>query len=101
MECISPRDRVRHERARVAVLTRFRPADHPDLVEARRALAEARAELVEARRTDPMTQLDDSVRRVIAAFPPLSLEQRHKLAVLLLTPAVETAGGVPAGGDAA
>jgi hypothetical protein len=58
-----------HERARVASLTRSRPADDPDLLTARRNLAAAR--------------LEDHIRRVVDAAPPLAPEQRERLAVLL------------------
>jgi hypothetical protein len=57
------------ERARVASLTRSRAPDDPDLLAARRNLRAARAE--------------DYVRKLVAAAPPLSIEQRDRLAVLL------------------
>lgn len=60
-----------HERARVASLTRSRTADDPDLVEARRNLRTAR--------------LEDYIRRVVDEAPPLSTEQRERLAALLIT----------------
>ncbi len=60
------------ERARVASLTRSRPADDPDLIEARRAL---RAE-----------RLAEAIRRTVAEAPPLTDEQRARLAALLHTP---------------
>ena len=50
------------ERARVASLSRSRPADDPDLVAARLRLKAARVE--------------DYVSRVIADVPPLTAEQR-------------------------
>ncbi len=65
------------ERARVASLSRSRPADDPDLAAARQNLRAARAE--------------DYVRELVESAPPLSLEQRARLAVLLL----------PTGGEAA
>lgn len=58
-----------HERARVASLTRSRTPDDPDLVAARRNLRAAR--------------LEDYIRRTVAAAPPLTAEQRDRLAVLL------------------
>jgi hypothetical protein len=58
-----------HERARVASLSRSRTADDPDLVEARRNM---RAE-----------RLADHIAKVVAQAPPLSNEQREKLAQLL------------------
>jgi hypothetical protein len=57
------------ERARVASLTRSRAPDDPDLLAARRNLRAARAE--------------DYVRKLVASAPPLSFEQRDRLAVLL------------------
>jgi hypothetical protein len=59
-----------HERARVASLTRSREADDPELQEARRNL---RAE-----------RLADYIRRTVDAAPPLSDEQRTRLAALLV-----------------
>ena len=66
------------ERARVASLTRSRTADDPDLLDARRNLRAAR--------------LEDYIRRTVDAAPPLTSEQRDRLAALL--------GPIPAG-DAA
>jgi len=60
------------ERARVASLTRSRAADDPDLVAARRNLAAAR--------------LADHIEKTIAAAPPLTAEQRDRLALLLRGP---------------
>lgn len=57
------------ERARVASLSRSRHPDDPDLVTARRDLKAAR--------------LEDYVARVIASAPPLTGEQRDRIAVLL------------------
>jgi hypothetical protein len=57
------------ERARIAALTRSRAADDPQLVEARRNL---RAE-----------RLAEHVRRVVSEAPPLTEEQRARIAVLL------------------
>ena len=58
-----------HERARVASLTRSRTADDPDLVDARRNL---RAE-----------RLAEHIRLTVEAAPPLTAEQRDRLALLL------------------
>ncbi len=60
-------------RARVATLNRDRIADDPELLTAYCALAEAR-------RTD---QVRDYIRRVVDAAPPLTAEQRDKVAMLL------------------
>ncbi len=57
------------ERARVASLTRSRSADDPDLLDARRNL-----------RTE---RLADYISRTVDAAPPLTAEQRDRLAVLL------------------
>ncbi len=57
------------ERARLASLTRSRTADDPDLVAARRDLRAAR--------------LEDHIARVVAEAPPLTNEQRERLALLL------------------
>lgn len=57
------------ERARVASLSRSRTADDPDLVDARIRLKAARVE--------------DYIARVVDGAPPLTPEQRDKLAALL------------------
>ena len=58
-----------HERARVASLTRSRQSDDPELVAARQNL---RAE-----------RLADYITRTVDAAPPLTREQRDRLALLL------------------
>lgn len=67
----------RVSRARIASLSRSRTPDDPDLVNARRELLEAR--------------LADRIRADVAAWPPLTTEQRDRLAALLRP--VPTAGG--------
>lgn len=57
------------ERARVAGLSRDRKPDDPDLIEARRNLKAER--------------LADYITRTVDAAPPLSEEQRRRLAALL------------------
>lgn len=57
------------ERARVASLTRSRQSDDPELVEARRNLRALR--------------LEEYVTRVVAEAPPLTDEQRERIAALL------------------
>ena len=57
------------ERARVASLSRSRTPDDPDLISARRNL-----------RTE---RLADYIRRTVDAAPPLTPEQRARLAMLL------------------
>lgn len=66
------------ERARVASLTRSRSADDPELIEARRNLRAAR--------------LDAYIRETVDAAPPLTAEQRDRLALLLRGTASEEAG---------
>lgn len=61
-------------RGRVAALSRSRHPDDPDLVAARQELRTAR--------------LADQIQRTIDAAPPLSAEQRARLA-RLLAPATE------------
>lgn len=58
------------ERARVAALSRSRQPDDPELATARRDL---RAE-----------RIADYVKREVAKFPPLTAEQRDRIALLLL-----------------
>jgi hypothetical protein len=57
------------ERARANALRRYRPADDPEVISARQKLAAA--------------HLGDVIRRVVAEAPPLSDEQRVRLALLL------------------
>lgn len=57
------------ERARVASLSRSRTADDPELLAARRSLKAARAE--------------DYIRRLLDQAPPLTHDQRRRLATLL------------------
>ena len=58
-----------HERAKVASLSRSRAVDDPDLIAARRNL---RAE-----------RLAMYIKRAVDAAPPLTAEQRDRLALLL------------------
>lgn len=60
---------LRHERARVASLTRSREANDPELVDARRKLAAER--------------IATYIARVVDAAPPLTDEQRDRLSALL------------------
>ena len=66
------------ERARVASLSRSRSSDDPDLIAARQNLRAAR--------------LEDYIRRTVDQAPPLTAEQRERIAALLRP---------SAGGDAA
>lgn len=61
--------RTLHARARVAALTRHRPEDGPALDAARRELKVASAETY--------------IRELVDSAPPLTDEQRARLAVLL------------------
>jgi hypothetical protein len=58
-----------HDRARVAALTRSRQPTDPDLLAAKRDLAESRAE--------------EYIRRIVDAAPPLTQDQRSRIAALL------------------
>lgn len=58
-----------HERGRIAGLSRSRPADDPELIEARRNLRYER--------------MADYIRSKVDVAPPLSNEQRRALAALL------------------
>jgi hypothetical protein len=58
-----------HERARVASLSRSREPDDPELVDARRNLR--------------VERLADYIRRTVDAAPPLTTEQRDRLAAIL------------------
>lgn len=66
-------------RGRVAALTRSRPADDPELIEARRSLKLAR--------------LEDYITKQVNEWPPLTEDQKIKVSSLL-TPSLD-------GGDAA
>jgi hypothetical protein len=68
------------DRARVAALSRSRTVDDPALIDARRNL---RAE-----------RLEDYISKTLATAPPLTNEQRERLALLLH-------GSLPNGGAAA
>ena len=57
------------ERARYASLSRSRPADDPELIEARRNMR--------------ALKLEEHVARVVAEAPPLTDEQRERIAALL------------------
>ena len=63
-----PGDWIYH-RARVAVLSRDRAPDDPELLDERRKLREAR--------------LADHIKRTVDSFPPPTAEQRARLAALL------------------
>ncbi len=58
-----------HERARVASLTRSRPADDPELIAARQNLRTERTA--------------DYIRKTVDAAPPLTPAQLNKLCLLL------------------
>ena len=66
---------VLRKRGRVNALQRHRPADDPDLYEARRELRAASAE--------------ETVRGLVAGWPPLTSDQRTKLAALLAPTAAD------------
>ncbi len=60
------------ERASVAALAKHRTPDDPDLADARRDLKAAR--------------LEDYIRTVVSTAPPLTPDQRDRLALLLRSP---------------
>ena len=60
---------IYRHRGRVAALSRSRGADDPDLIAARRDLR--------------VERLADHIRRTVDAAPPLTVEQRDRLAMLL------------------
>jgi hypothetical protein len=60
----------RSERARLAALRRYRAADDPDVLAADRGLRAIR--------------LAEHVQRVVDAAPPLTTEQRSRIARILL-----------------
>ena len=62
-------DQALSARGRLNAYKRYRPADDPVIIEARRDLKARRAE--------------DYVRRLVDEAPPLTPSQRDKLAVLL------------------
>lgn len=71
------------ERARANALRRYRPADDPEVIAAQQELAAA--------------HLGDVIRRIVDEAPPLSEEQRVRLALALGKGAVSEAGNhVPA-----
>jgi hypothetical protein len=67
-----------HLQRRAAGLGRWRPSDDPDLAQAKSDLAEAR--------------LREAIQREAANDPPLTAEQRSRLAVLLLSPTTDREG---------
>lgn len=67
-----------HYRGRVAALSRSRRPDDAELIEARRRLA--------------AEKLASYVSRVVAEAPPLTNEQRHRIAQLLAPHAVVGGG---------
>lgn len=64
---ISPE--LAHQRARLGALNRYRPADDPELLEAHRTVKE--------------TRLAEHIQEAIEQAPPLTAEQRDRLAALL------------------
>lgn len=60
---------TRHYRGRVAALTRSRAIDDPELVDAKLKLREIR--------------LAEYIQQTVEAAPPLTVEQRSRLALLL------------------
>ena len=75
-----------HYRGRVAALTRSRPDDDPELVEARRRLAELR--------------LADNVQKLVDAAPPLTDAQRERIISILYAPRTRQRTAAKSGGAA-
>ncbi len=73
-----------HHRARVAALSRDRAPDDPELVAAREALADARRRASTVLRAE---RLAKAINKTVAEAPPLTDEQRARLAALLHTSA--------------
>jgi hypothetical protein len=74
-----PSKPVAHHRARVASLSRDRKSDDPEFVAARQDLA--------------AQMLAEHIERVLAKAPPLTAEQRTKLAELLKPVRIPAGGG--------
>lgn len=66
---MSPSSEITHRRARLAGLTKNRPAGDPDIDDARRDLKATRAE--------------EYIRRLVDEAPPLTPDQRNRLAAIL------------------
>lgn len=64
-----PSPEVAHERARVAILTRHRPADDPELIASKQRLK--------------AMMLEDHVVRVVSEAPPLTADQIDRIASIL------------------
>jgi len=79
----SPDPKARHHSARIGALSRSRKPDDPDLIEAQRALR--------------VLQAEEYVRRLVDGFPPLTREQRARLATLLQPAEVKEADDAAAG----
>lgn len=60
---------IRHYAGAVGALSRSREPDDPDLVEARTRLR--------------IAKIEESVRQIVDAAPPLTSDQRERLAMLL------------------
>ena len=71
----------RHQRGKVASLSRSRPADDPDLVRAKELMREAR--------------VVEHIRTLVDSAPPLGPEARARLASVLLAPAADLASAQP------
>lgn len=69
MVAISGGTAATNARARIAALSRSREADDPELLDARRDLRTA--------------QLEAHIRKVVDGAPPLTTEQRQRLALIL------------------
>jgi hypothetical protein len=68
----TPSPKVAHLRSKVGATRRHYGADDPRSVEAVRELREAMA--------------GEAIQKIVSAAPPLSIEQKARLAILLLRP---------------
>lgn len=69
-----------HHRAKIGALSRSRSNDDPELIEAKRGLIEAQAA--------------DYIERVLATAPPLTDDQKRRLAELFRPSTATTPSGV-------
>ena len=72
--------RTTKARAKYSALTRYRDANDPDLIAAK---AELNAAVIEANQRGREARLRELIKEQVEAEPPLTEEQRNRLAVLL------------------
>ena len=82
-----------HTRARIAALSRSRPADDPQLAELRRLLEAQRSGHIREVRDARADLLADHVAQVVADAPPLTEKQLARIdAILKAAPREQVAG---------